>query len=188
MPDAKIKNKTYFNSAKKAVRDHIYRNEELELFVNPELKVYSRIGESRDEFELRCQQVADDGADRDADKLRRILTKKADRIASAIAKAEDRLRELQFNAESRQKDQRTSQILDIAGGVLGSLLGGRRSARSMITGGLRRNSSKGRLKAKAEERLQTAENRSGVRVCKPTLRHSREDTPGYTGDDGTAAA
>ncbi|MBX2826185.1 MAG: DUF87 domain-containing protein [Gammaproteobacteria bacterium] len=159
LPDAKIKNKTYFKSAQTAVRDHLYRNEELELFFNPELKLYSRIGESKDDFEVRCQQAADDGADRDADKLRRVLTKKADRIATAIEKAEDRLRELQFDAESRQKDQRTSQILDIAGGVLGSLLGGRRSARSMITGGIRRSTTKGRLKAKAEERLRTAENR-----------------------------
>jgi len=159
LPDAKIKNKTYFKSAQTAVKDHLYRSQELELFHNPELKVFSRIGESRDDFEARCQTVADDMADKDADKLRKVLTKKMERIHSSIQKAEDKLRELEFDAASRKKDQRTSQVLDVAGGLLGSLLGGRRSTRSMITGGIRRSQSKGRMAAKAEERLKTAENR-----------------------------
>jgi len=159
LPDAKIKNKTYFTSAQKAIKDHLYRNQELELFFNRELKVYSRIGETRDDFESRCQQVADDGADADAEKLRKVLAKKIDRINASIKKAEDKLREIQFDAISRKKDQQTSAVIDIAGGVLGSLLGGRRSTRSMITSGVRRSQSKGRMAQKAAERLKTAEHR-----------------------------
>ncbi len=159
LPDAKIKNKTYFTSAQKAVKNHLYSNEELELFYNSELKVYSRIGESRDEFESRCEQVADDGADKDAEKLRKVLVKKIERINASIKKAEDKLREIQFDAISRKQDQRASVAIDIAGGVLGSLLGGRRSTRSMITSGVRRSQSKGRMAQKAAERLKTAENR-----------------------------
>ena len=159
LPDAKIKNKSYFTAAQKAIKDHVYSNEELELFYNAELKVYSRIGETRDDFEERCQQVADDGADKDADKLRKVLTKKIDRINASIKKAEDKLREIQFDAISRKKDQQTSAVIDIAGGVLGSLLGGRRSTRSMITSGVRRSQSKGRMAQKAAERLKTAEHR-----------------------------
>jgi len=159
LPDAKIKNKTYFTSAKSEIKNHLYRNEELTLFHNKELKVYSRVNETKDEFEARCQLVADDGADKDADKLRKVLTKKIDRVNDSIKKSEDKMRELQFDAISRKRDQRASQAIDIAGGVLGSLLGGRRSTRSMITGGIRRSQSKGRMAAKADERLKTAENR-----------------------------
>jgi len=159
LPDAKIKNKTYFTSAQKAIKDHIYAEKELELFYNSALKVYSRIGESSDEFEERCRDVADAGVDKDAEKLRKVLIKKMDRINASIQKAQDKMREVQFDAISRKKDQRTSQVIDIAGGVLGSLLGGRRSTRSMITSGVRRNQSKGRMAQKAEERLKTAENR-----------------------------
>ncbi|ASJ72657.1 ATP-binding protein [Granulosicoccus antarcticus] len=159
LPDAKIQNKTYFTSAKKIIKDHIYRNQEVELFHNPALKVFSRIGESQADFEMRCQLVADEQTDKDADKLRQILAKKTDRINAAIEVSEDKLRELQFDAASRKKDQRTTQVMDIAGGLLGGLLGGRRSTRSIITGGLRRSQSKGRLVARAEERLKTAENR-----------------------------
>jgi len=159
LPDAKIKNKTYFKSAQTAIKDHLYRNEELELFHNPALKAYSRIGESREDFEARCQQVANDGADKDADKLRKVLTKKIDRVNAAVQKAEDKIREMEFDAASRKRDQRSSQVLDIAGGLLGGLLGGRRSTSSIITSGIRRSQSKGRMAARADERLKTAENR-----------------------------
>lgn len=159
LPDAKIQNKTYFKSVQSAIKDHLYRNKELELFHNPALKAFSRVGESREDFENRCRSIADEQTDKDANKLREVLTRKIDRINDAIQKSEDKLRELQFDAASRKQDQRSTQILDIAGGLLGGLLGGRRSTRSIITGGLRRSQSKGRMVAKAEERLKTAENR-----------------------------
>jgi len=177
LPDAKIKNKTYFTAAKKAIKDHIYRDEKLELFHNKALKVYSRIGESKEDFESRCQQVADDGADKDADKLRKVLTKKIERVNASIKKAEDKLREIQFDAISRKKEQTTSAVIDIAGGVLGSLLGGRRSTRSMITSGVRRSQSKGRMAQKASERLKTAENRYA------DLMEDRDELEAELGDD-----
>ncbi len=158
LPDAKIKNKTYFKSAQTAIKGELYREQELSLYQNTNLKIYSRIGETKEAFETRCQLVADNKVDEDAEKLRKLLTKKIDRINDAIEKAEDRVRETEFDAQSRKRDQRTSQVLDIAGGVLGGLLGGRRSTRS-ITGGIRRSQSKGRMAARAEERLKTAENR-----------------------------
>ncbi|MEE9333008.1 MAG: DUF87 domain-containing protein [Granulosicoccaceae bacterium] len=177
LPDAKIKNKTYFTQAQKAIKDHLYRNKELELFYNPELKSYSHVNETRETFELRCEQIADGFADKDADKLRKVLAKKIDRINTSIQKAEDKLRELEFDTSSRKKDQRTSQVLDIAGGLLGSLLGGRRSTRSMVTTGIRRSQSKGRMAARAEERLKTAENRYNE------LMENREDLEDQIGED-----
>ncbi len=158
LPDAKIKNKTYFKSAQTALKNHLYRNVEIELFFNPSLKLYSRVGEQRNEFEYRCEQEADNRADKDANKIREMLAKKIGRINASIEKAEDRVREAEFDAESRKKDQRTSQVLDIAGGLLGGLLGGRRRTRS-IASGIRRSQSKGRMAEKAEQRLKTAENR-----------------------------
>ena len=159
LPDAKIANKTYFKSAQSEITNHLYREEQVELFHNGSLNLYSRIGESQDEFQQRCTQEADHQADKDADKIRQMLSNKLDRINAAVQKSEDKIREIQFDAISRKQDQRTSQVMDIAGGVLGSLLGGRRSTRSIITSGLRRSQSKGRMVAKAQERLKTAENR-----------------------------
>ncbi|MFK8079536.1 MAG: DUF87 domain-containing protein [Granulosicoccus sp.] len=159
LPDAKIANKTYFRSAQSAIKNQLYRDQQVELFRNASLKLYSRIDESHNDFQERCQREADNRADKDADKIRGVLAKKIDRINASIQKSDDKIREIQFDAISRRKDQRTSQVMDIAGGLLGGLLGGRRSTRSIITGGLRRSQSKGRMVAKAEERLKTAENR-----------------------------
>lgn len=177
LPKAKIANKTWFKSAQSEIKKHLYREEELELLHNPSLKLFSRIGETRDEFFQRCLVAADDMTDKDADKLRGVLTKKIDRINASIEKSEDKLRELQFDAISRKRDQRSSQVMDIAGGLIGSLLGGRRSTRSMITSGLRRSQSKGRMAAKAEERLTTAENRYN------SLLEDREELEATLADD-----
>ncbi len=158
LPDAKIKNKTYFKSAQTAIKDHLYRNQEIELFANPDLKIYSRVGESEDDFRSRCEAEADKLADKDASKLRDVLARKLDRINASIEKAEDRIREAKFDAFTRQREQKTSQMLDIAGGVLGGLLGGRTTTRT-ITSSIRRSQSKARMAGRAEERMRTAENR-----------------------------
>jgi len=84
LPDAKIKNKTYFKSAQTAIKDHLYRNQEVEIFINPDLKIYSRVGEAEDDFRVRCQQEADNRADKDAAKLRDVLSRKLDRINALL--------------------------------------------------------------------------------------------------------
>lgn len=158
LPDAKIHTKTYFSKAQTALKDHIYRNETLELFRNPELKLISRVGESREEFAARCETAADDGADEEATKIREKLEKQMDRLQDAKAKAEDRVREIDHDADARAKDAKTSMMLDVGASVLGGLLGGRSSTRGIL-GGVRRASSKGRTTANAKERLETAEKR-----------------------------
>ncbi len=159
LPDAKIHTKGLFSSAQTRLRDHVYRNETLELYTNPELKLTSRVGESREDFGFRCDAEAETRADADVAKLRKTLETKTDRIRAAVDKAEDRIRELEVDVKSRGRDQ----ILDIGMSVLGGVLGGRRSTRSIL-GGARRAQSKGRVKGNAEERLQTAENRLADKV------------------------
>ena len=159
LPDAKIHTKTLFSKAQTQLRDRLYRSETLGLWRNPELKLVSRVGESREDFGFRCDAEAGERADADVAKLRDKLEDKADRVRLAIEKAEDRIRELEQDVESRGRDQ----LLDIGMSVLGGVLGGRRSTRSIL-GGARRASSKGRTKANAEERLRTAENRLSEKV------------------------
>ncbi|NNC79043.1 MAG: DUF87 domain-containing protein [Acidimicrobiales bacterium] len=159
LPDAKIKNKTLFSKAKTQLKDALYRNETLELFTNRELKVASRVGESREDFEKRCVAVGSERADEDVAKLRDSIEKKMDRVKVAIEKSEDRVRELEHDADARGKDQ----LIDIGTSVLGAVLGGRRSTRSIL-GGARRASSRQRTKANAQERLRTAENRMAEKL------------------------
>jgi len=158
LPDAKIKNKTYFTAAKTAIKDHLYRDQTLQLFRNADLKLYSRVGETREAFEERCKVAADEAADADAEKLRDAVAKKEDRVKDQLERAEDRVREIQTDLETRESAQRSDQIMDVVGAGLGMLLGGRRNTRSILSG-VRRSRNHGRMAEKSEERLRTAENR-----------------------------
>nr|NIR38790.1 ATP-binding protein [Actinomycetota bacterium]NIS33425.1 ATP-binding protein [Actinomycetota bacterium]NIT96885.1 ATP-binding protein [Actinomycetota bacterium]NIU20559.1 ATP-binding protein [Actinomycetota bacterium]NIU68319.1 ATP-binding protein [Actinomycetota bacterium] len=159
LPEAKIHTKTFFHRAQKALKDHLYRNEQLTLMRNDELKLFSRVGESRDDFEGRCHRAAEDRADEEADELRREMAGKQDRIRAAIAKAEDRLREL----EADSKDRKRNEVLSGAIDVIGGLLGGRRSSRSVLSG-VKRASRSRRMSSNAAERVATAKNRLAERV------------------------
>jgi len=154
VPVAKIHTKTFFTKVKSSLKDRLYRNEELDLFQNRELKLFSRVDETRDQFEQRCVREADDRADQEADKLRQAMAKKQDRVQAAIDKAEDRVRELQANAHDRKQNEMLSGAIDLVGG----LLGGRKSSRSLL-GGLRRASGKRRMSSNAGQRVETAKNR-----------------------------
>lgn len=159
LTEAKIHTKGLFSSAKTQLKDRLYRGETLELHTNPQLKLTSRVGESLEDFGFRCAAEAENRADADVAKLRKKLETKTDRIRAAIEKSEDRIRELEVDVKSRGRDQ----LLDVGMSVLGGILGGRRSTRSIL-GGARRAQSKGRVKGNAEERLKTAENRLAEKV------------------------
>jgi len=154
LPDAKVHTKTFFTTAQRVLKDHLYRSEQLSLLRNDELKLFSRVGETEDEFAERCARAADDRADEEADELRRSMAKKEDRIRAAIAKAEDRVREL----ESDSKDRKRNEVLSGAIDVIGGLLGGRKSTRSIL-GGVRRAGSSRRTSANASQRVASAKNR-----------------------------
>ncbi len=159
LPDAPIHTKTYFSKAQTALKNHVYQHETTTLYHNPHLKLFSRVGESEDEFRARCAKAAEDQVDAEADKLRESLESKVDRIKAAIAKAEDKVREVEADAKGRGKDE----LLSAAGDLLGGLLGGRKSTSSILSG-VRRASSKRREGGKAAERLATAQNRLEEKV------------------------
>jgi hypothetical protein len=146
-----IDTKAFFADAKRLLEDHLFRTETLTLLQNPDLKLASRVGESREDFAARCHAAADERTDAEADKLRSSLETRIERARDAITKAEDKLREAQTEASSRGKEE----ILSGVGSILGGLLGGRKSARSILSG----IGSKRRMKQNAEERVASAENR-----------------------------
>lgn len=154
LPDAELKSKTYFTKAKSELQDHLYRTMSVTVLKNPELKLFSRAGESQRDFEARCAQVADDLADKEADKLRKTMTDKIDRIRDAIDKAEDKVREVQSDKKKRGIDA----VVSAAGGLLGSFLGGRKNTKSVLTT-VTRTIGKERMRGQAGERLETAKNR-----------------------------
>ncbi|MCP5029860.1 MAG: ATP-binding protein [Actinomycetia bacterium] len=154
LPSARIDTKTYFIGMGKAIRDRLHRDKDLDLFRNPELKLYSRVGESEDEFRTRCLEAAATGADAEAAKIRDQLEAKIDKIHLAIAKHEDRLAELSAQKENR----RSRDLLDIGASVLGDLLGGRRSSRG-LAGAARKLGRSRSSQSNTSERMATVRNR-----------------------------
>jgi hypothetical protein len=154
LPAVDLSKPAYFTAAKKALQDHLFRTRTLEILTNRELKLFSRPGESADEFRGRCQEAADMKADAETDKIRESMATKSERIRDAIAKAEDKVREVESDRSRRGLDA----VISVGGGILGSLLGGKKNTKSILST-IGKASSKGGMTKAANERLESARNR-----------------------------
>jgi hypothetical protein len=150
LPHAPINTVSFFRTLEKQLKDYLYRTRTAEVLVNRELKMYSRIGESRDDFIRRCRSASSERADADAAKLRSKVQSKLDRLQKNQQVAEDRVREL--TVDSRQRIQQ--EIIAGAGQLLSVFMGGRASARSLGGAASRRG-----VTRRTQERLDTARGR-----------------------------
>lgn len=147
LPEAKIDTKTFYTSASTSLRDWLYRNQQVQVFKNATLKIYSRIGESEEDFRTRCQAAAEEAADEAIAKLKDKYKTKIRTVSDQIASAERRVRELEADVQGR----RQSELISGAGDLLGSILGGRSKSRAVGSAASRR-----RMTRQTQERLQTA--------------------------------
>ena len=146
-------------SAKADLKARLYRDVTFTLLKNSELKLWSRPGEEAEAFALRCEEAADDGADKEAAKIRAKLEKKYKSIEATLAKAEDRVTELEVQVEGRQQQQ----LVDFGTSLLGGLLGGRGSARKLATAA-RRAASGRRQSSAVSARLDSARRRVAEKI------------------------
>jgi len=151
LPDAPIDKSTFFTKTKAAFKDHLYRNETIQLFHNPDLKLYSRVGEDEQHFKHRCEDAADDESDEQVNKLRDALHKSEDKLRTDLAKLEDRMRELEYDKDTSRNNALAGAALDVLGGLLGGRRRSRSAGRSILSGR--------KATGKAEQRLATAERR-----------------------------
>ncbi|MEO5724641.1 MAG: helicase HerA-like domain-containing protein [Ilumatobacteraceae bacterium] len=128
LPDAPVKDKPFWTALQRNLVDHLVRSRAIELQTNRKLKLFSRPGESTDEFFQRCYTAADALGDAETAKLR-------DKYAAKVAKLQLDLQTAQDRAtllETQQKGRRNEEILSTAGSILGGLLGGRKSRGGML--------------------------------------------------------
>ena len=129
LPDAPLGEKGWFRDVEAALEDHLYRSQTTTLHVNEALDFHARPGESEEEFLARCAVEADRRTDEEAVRIRGRLEAKMATVRSAIEREQIRVSELQ----ARASDSKQHEVISAAGDVLGSLLGGRRSARSILS-------------------------------------------------------
>ncbi len=148
LPEAPLDSASFFREAERDLKEWLYRNRSVEILRNPTLKLYSRVGESRDEFEQRCDAAAQEAADAEVAKLKDRFETRIDRVKDQISAADRRVRELETDVQQR----RQQEVISGAGDLLGALLGGRRRSRSLQGAASRRSQT-----VRTQQRLQSAE-------------------------------
>jgi hypothetical protein len=152
LPEPSLDRAGFFRSSEKAIEEHLYRNLSLTLFRNAPLKLFSRVGESKDAFRKRCLASAEERADAVAEKLRDRYERKLKTARSRASQAGRRVRELEVDTEQR----RQQELVSGAGELLSMFLGGRRRTRSLSGISSRRSQTR-----RTMERLRSAEEKLG---------------------------
>ena len=138
---AELGKKTWWTTLQKGLADHLVRTRTVEVLTNPDLKLYSRIGETPEAFAARCTETAGTKADEQIAALQkkyetklRTAQSKFDTAASASQQAAAR-HEAEHGA--------TAQVAN----VLGGLFSGRRSRTSLASEYKRNAASQARVDA-----------------------------------------
>jgi hypothetical protein len=127
LPAAPIGKASFFERAGTELRRALVDSRTLEIHRNAALRLYSRPGETRDEFAARCDEAAQARADEETAKIRDRLEARRDRLEAALGEAVRRRDEALAEADAR----RQQDALAGAGAVLGALLGGRSRSRGI---------------------------------------------------------
>jgi len=154
LPAAPIGQGSFFKDAETEIKRRLVDKRALEIFRNKALKLTSRPGESEEDFHKRCDEAAQTEADKETAQVTARLKAQQDRLQSAVDLAQRRVEELDVETKTRA----TNELVAGAGAVLGAILGGRRSTRS-ISGTISGASSRRGMTTRAAERRRTAEER-----------------------------
>ena len=162
LPAAALDNAAFFRNAAKEIQERLADTRTLELFRSRELGLWSRPGETREQFEVRADEAAKARADEATAKIRDRLESKRDRLDRALETARRRAEE----ADVEQRSRKSTELLSGLGTVVGVLLGGRADTRTIARAGralggaaTRRGMTTraGERKRSAEERIESAE-------------------------------
>jgi hypothetical protein len=147
LPEAKVDTASYWSGLQKDLIAHLVANRPIRIFKNATLKLYSRVGETEEEFGARSRDAANDAADAEIAKLKEKYRTRIDRVKDQISRAENRVSELEAVAASKQQEELVTGV----GEVLGGLLGGRKSSAALSKAASRRTATRN-----AQARAETA--------------------------------
>jgi Bacterial protein of unknown function (DUF853) len=162
--DAPLSTAAFWKTLERDLVDHLVRNQTMTVQRNKALKLWSRPGESPEDFATRCNTAADEAGDTAAAALREKYEAKAAKLQDAIAAAQDRAEV----AEAEAKSKKRSGWLSAAGGLLGGFLGGKKSSKALASSVLRSAGSLAGARGRsdtADKRVDAAENRMEEKVA-----------------------
>ena len=136
-PPPHLSKVTSYSRWSKSFSEYLYRNIRLPIWYNPVLKLYGRVGESRRDFRVRCEQEARARRDKEAAKARAAVEKKMERLQEKLRREKRELAEDQAELEARKREE----LLSIGESAL-NLFTGRRSSRMLSAASRKRRLTK----------------------------------------------
>ncbi|HET9203717.1 MAG TPA: DUF87 domain-containing protein [Acidimicrobiia bacterium] len=165
LPDVEIDTKTYWTNLGKDLTNHLIGSRKVTVYRNEALDLFSRPGETREDFETRVTAAAEQAVDEAIAKLRGKHGARLERAQAALSKAENRVADTEAAAGSKQ----TEELMSGAGDLIGMLLGkGKRS--NPLGQAARRRSASSEARARAENaRVALAEEQAELEELKADL-------------------
>jgi len=158
LPQVPVDKATFFRDAGREIQRRLTDTQTLELLRNADLDLYSRPGETPEQFAARADEAAKVAADAETAKIRDRLEAKRDRLERAIETARQRVEQ----ASVEQSSRRSTELLSGLGSVVGVLLGGKADTRTIARAGraLGGAASRRGMSTRAAERKESAEEKA----------------------------
>ncbi len=131
--------------------DYLYYNVSTVIWYNPELDLYGRVGESRRDFRVRCEEEARRRRDAELKKARARMEKEMARVQQRLRREQRELAADQEELEARKREE----LLTLGESALNLLT--RRRPSSMISRASRRRTLVKKAQADVEESLEAIE-------------------------------
>ena len=159
--NTKLQNKTFWRSLQADVKSYLAANQKIEILKCPALKLYSRVGESEEDFAARCRAATEQAADVAMSKLKDQYARRIDRLQDQISAADTRVQELEADASARTQ----TEVMSGIGDLLGSFLKGRLGSTTLSKAASRRAASrKAKARLAAQEQKLTAKQQDLVEL------------------------
>lgn len=154
LPGVSLDQVSFFRDAAREIQRRLTDTQTLELLRNPDLDLYSRPGETKEQFAARADEAAKTAADAETAKIRDRLETKRDRLERALDTARQRVEQ----AAVEQTSRRSTELLSGLGSVVGVLLGGKADTRTIARAGraLGGAASRRGMSTRAAERKESA--------------------------------
>ena len=158
LPGVPVDKATFFRDAAREIQRRVTDTQTLELLRNAELGLYSRPGETAEQFAARADEAAKAAADTETAKIRDRLEAKRDRLERALETARQRAEQ----ASVEQSSRRNTEFLSGLGSVVGVLLGGKADTRTIARAGRALGGAANRrgMSTRASERKEHAEEKA----------------------------
>jgi hypothetical protein len=132
-------------------REYLYRNIHLTLWHHPQLKLYGRVGESRRDFRVRCEEEVRSRRDEEIAEQHEKVERQMKRLETKLRREQRALEEDRVDLSARKREEMASTAESVF-----NLLSGRRSSSMLSTASRRRRMTR-QAEADLEETEETIE-------------------------------